>query len=274
MEKWKCNFCGKTFELKNQHTKSSHMKACDDWMRIKTDKLSKEFLYEEYIINEKSAIEIAKEIGLDSARVVINYLNKFDIPKRNIISSRATKRNKIKQEETNIKKYGVTNPMKTESIKGKVFNTKQKKYGSGYFNNMDKYVKTMLERHGIKYGVIKAHEDFISKPHKIVLEYLKELRLVCETSYEVGKFYTDIFVNGKIIEVYGDFWHANPLIYDAKDVVNYPNKPRIAENIWRIDEYRINYIKKFGYDVLVLWENDILKNFDKVKKNIHDYLLV
>jgi len=272
MEKWRCNFCNSEFDLKNQHTKSSHMKYCDAWLNIKENKLTNDFLFLEYITNEKSAIEIAKEIGLDSARVIINLLDKFKIDKRSIKTSRATKRNKERQVKTNQSKYGENNPMKSSLVKEKVFNTKKLRYGSGTFNNMEKYIQTMIDRHGIKYGVIKAHEDFISKPHKIILNHLDELGYKYSTSYEVGRFYVDIFVNGKIIEIYGDFWHANPLIYNAKDVVNYPNKPRIAENIWKIDEYRINYIKRKGFDVLILWETDINKNLNIIKQQIDNFI--
>ena len=272
MENWKCNFCGSELPLKNQQSKSSHMKYCQEWKTFKRHRLTKEYLIEEYVIKEKSAIEIAKELGLISARVIIRLIEEFGIPQRDIKSSRQTTRNKEKQVVTNLQKYGVTNPMKTSTVKNRVVQTKKNKYGNGNYNNPDKYVETMLQRYGIKYGVVRAHEDFVSKPHKKVLDYIKELGLSYNISHEIGKFYVDIFVNGQVIEIYGDFWHANPLYYNAKDVVNYPNKPRIAENIWRIDEYRINYIKRKGFDVLILWETEINKHFDLVKEKINTFI--
>jgi len=54
-------------------------------------------------------------------------------------------------------------------------------------------------------------------------------------------------------------WHANPRIYTESEVVN-PHKNDTAKQIWEKDKIKIDFIKTFGYDVLVIWESDYIKN--------------
>ena len=78
----------------------------------------------------------------------------------------------------------------------------------------------------------------------------------------------DIFENGftyvlvdlydettnKVIEFYGDFWHANPTIYKENDVVR---NGLTAKEIWKHDEARINLLtEKFNLNVRIVWECD------------------
>lgn len=61
-----------------------------------------------------------------------------------------------------------------------------------------------------------------------------------------------------IVEVNGDFWHANPELY-GPDWVNNVNK-RTAQEIWDRDAKRLQEIKNAGYKVIVLWQKDIKNN--------------
>jgi G:T-mismatch repair DNA endonuclease (very short patch repair protein) len=75
-----------------------------------------------------------------------------------------------------------------------------------------------------------------------------------------------------IVEVNGDFWHANPTMYSA-DWVNNINK-RTAQEIWDREEKRISELKEAGYEVIVLWQKDIKNNKDyvtKIKEYIDDF---
>lgn len=46
------------------------------------------------------------------------------------------------------------------------------------------------------------------------------------------KYFYDFCYNKKIIEYNGDFWHANPKIYNESDVVH---KNKVAKDIWNYD---------------------------------------
>ena len=72
----------------------------------------------------------------------------------------------------------------------------------------------------------------------------RELRL--------GRYYPDAVVGQTIYEFFGDFFHANPEIYnpDSK-IFNYT-----AEEKWQKDQKRIEFFKEMGYTVKVIWEKD------------------
>ena len=61
------------------------------------------------------------------------------------------------------------------------------------------------------------------------------------------------FCNNKIIEFYGNFYHANPLLYDSDKIISSKYKKYTAFDIWKRDSDRINLIKSKGYDVLIVW---------------------
>jgi hypothetical protein len=68
---------------------------------------------------------------------------------------------------------------------------------------------------------------------------------------------------GKVIEFYGDYWHANPLLYESTDTVRLPGNQRpLAKEIWKKDQDRLDLMKKVPYikDVLVIWEYDYNTN--------------
>lgn len=72
-----------------------------------------------------------------------------------------------------------------------------------------------------------------------------------------------------VIEYNGDFWHANPLIYEANSLINYPGKSKYAKDVWNKDKERMQQIKHIlNCKIIVVWENDYLNNKEKLFKNI------
>ena len=78
--------------------------------------------------------------------------------------------------------------------------------------------------------------------------------------------------NKKCIEYNGDIWHANPQIYNENDCPNPMNKDITAREIWEQDKIKLNLLKKDGYQVLVVWENDIKNNKNLILKECLDFL--
>lgn len=70
------------------------------------------------------------------------------------------------------------------------------------------------------------------------------------------------FDTNKVIEFYGDYWHANPAIYKENELVFYPdNKSIEAKHIWEKDQQRIEKIRKqLHCDVLIIWQKDFVDN--------------
>lgn len=69
-----------------------------------------------------------------------------------------------------------------------------------------------------------------------------------------------------IIEIFGNYWHANPKIYEATDILSFNNEA--ASVIWEKDKSRINSLKKLGYRVIIIWEDDIRENLNLVIKKV------
>jgi len=87
-----------------------------------------------------------------------------------------------------------------------------------------------------------------------------EERSICGRKF----FSVDFNYKNLIIEIYGDYWHANPKIYnsDEKPISFYPEKT--AKDIWDYDTKRKEILENRGFEVVEIWESDIK---DNIKKN-------
>lgn len=94
--------------------------------------------------------------------------------------------------------------------------------------------------------------------------------------YSIGSFYVDFYIPlyNLVIEVDGDYWHANPIRYNSSDIIKYPgNRIVIAEDIWNADMQRQLNIEKLGYSVVRIFgseltEDVILSHINKFDKDI------
>lgn len=107
-----------------------------------------------------------------------------------------------------------------------------------------------------------------TKPQIIINELLKTM----DISYINEQVYTYYAVDNYldkenlIIEVMGDYWHSNPLIYDSK--LNSMQIKRIYK-----DKTKHTYIAKYyNIEILYLWENDIYNRLDVCKELIKIYI--
>lgn len=99
-----------------------------------------------------------------------------------------------------------------------------------------------------------------------VKKYLKSINEKFIKGYALDKFIFDFFMPdyNLVIECQGDYWHANPLEYDESNINEIQRK-----NIER-DKRKKEFIRINNIDNLFIWENDIKKNFEKVKQMIKD----
>ena len=78
---------------------------------------------------------------------------------------------------------------------------------------------------------------------------------------KIIKLRPDYMLQNHIIEFNGDFWHANPKMYNATDVLNRFNKTYdIAEDIWKRDAHRLKIFEALGFNVHIVWESDYQAN--------------
>lgn len=85
----------------------------------------------------------------------------------------------------------------------------------------------------------------------------------------------DYYFAGKIIEFFGDYWHANPLKYHKDTIFSkYSSRGinKTANEIWQEDANRIALIEEQGYEVMIVWENDFRTNPDKTIEMCREFL--
>lgn len=108
-----------------------------------------------------------------------------------------------------------------------------------------------------------------SLPQRIINSLLDELNInyINEKSfvyYAVDNYLLDFNL---IIEVMGDYWHCNPIVY-SKDRINDVQKGRIYK-----DKTKHSYIfNNYNIQILYLWEADIMKNIELCKQLIIKYI--
>ena len=76
-----------------------------------------------------------------------------------------------------------------------------------------------------------------------------------------------------VIEFLGDYWHANPKIYESDAVFNRSKTPILAKQIWKYDNQRKRNICKVLNNPIYIevWESDWKENPDKVIEEILKY---
>ena len=98
----------------------------------------------------------------------------------------------------------------------------------------------------------------------IVENTLKELGFNYDKNHKNGKFIFDFYLpeHNYVIECQGDYWHANPIIYENKKLSNTQ-----LFNVER-DERKMRFINSNEFKYIYLWENYILKNVKDLKNTI------
>lgn len=275
----KCPFCNKILE---PYKISGHLYRCPE---IKNKNLTKSEIKFQYLLYNygKTVIDniiedykklfsfpmLKEKYDIDSKSVtfLLNYLN---IEKRDISES-CKLISSIKHKETCLKKYGVTNVSKVKEVKLKKSKTSLKHYG---VDNIWK-TKDYYEKHSYKrFETMSKNNIFDSKLEKRVLNMLEELNLSFVRQFRFKGYnhpYDFKFNDSNVIlEVNGNYWHANPNFYNAEDIVHLPKNKIEAQKIWERDKKYIDYAINKGYFVIVIWEDKINSLNDKELK---DYIV-
>ena len=84
-----------------------------------------------------------------------------------------------------------------------------------------------------------------------------------------GKRY-DLCYEKKIIEFNGDFWHANPKIFESEEI--HKVKKIKCSEIWGQDARKISLAKIYGYEILVIWDSDYINDKDSIIKKCKEFL--
>lgn len=136
----------------------------------------------------------------------------------------------------------------------KIIKTRNPKEASSLSRKLGRYKLTKKGREKLReIGMRAAKQNKCdTKPELIFEKKLKEDNLTYEKQKRIGKYLVDFFIpqTNTIIEIYGDYWHCNPKIYD------YPKTKPQKRNI-RIDTEKRKFFKDKGYNFLMFWESDL-----------------
>jgi hypothetical protein len=175
-----CKYCEKEIKIVGKNSMNGHITNCKKYKEWRDTIFNYDFLYEEYIVKGKSALEIANENGWDSSTIINKQLKRLSIPVRNIKQSHYMDGYRNRIEKTNLKKYGAINPLSRGTISFEKRNkTVKEKYGvdnifqhpeikekircSGAFKslfpNYNVNAIPIIEEYGKKYGYNFQHAE-------------------------------------------------------------------------------------------------------------------
>ena len=132
------------------------------------------------------------------------------------------------------------------------------KSGNKVWTKPEREFKKILseERIGVKFPeIIKETLGLVDDDHATVFFQYPFQRYLCD-------FYDAEF--NVIYQINGDFWHANPLLY------NHDHLTKIQQNNIRHDKNRKVFFDKRGIKILDIWESEIYWNKDLVKNKIRE----
>ena len=156
---------------------------------------------------------------------------------------------RVKWQETMLQEEGLISVFQREEVKKQIRKTFMEKYGVSGASSLPRKGRSNYSRlHQFMHSMLEWFLD-----EKITSE--KELVISDEHSY-----YYDLHIQGTniLIEMNGDYWHGNPLIYKPTDMVLCgTSKPTLVSEIWEKDRKKLDFARSLGYNVYVVWEHDL-----------------
>lgn len=114
-----------------------------------------------------------------------------------------------------------------------------------------------LSSSGMKSGFSKISQELFAqlseKFPSIIFGTNEKCLTVNENSYMIDCIHGE---KKKIIEFYGDYWHANPIKFDEDKKIH----KKTALEVWEKDKKKVDDLKSLGYEVLIVWESEFKLN--------------
>ena len=216
---------------------------------MKNIQIDRNVLYDLYITQNKSIIEVAKILGV-SRNTILRSLCKNQIKKdKDSIS--------LQREKTNLEKYGTKSVAQVPEFKEKIKKTNLEKYGvenPQQNNEIKKKTKeTLLKKYGITCGFQKCKKYNVSKGELELYDFIKSIKptAIHNDRKNIFPLELDIFLeeNNIGIEYDGEYWH---------------NLPKMKKR----DYIKNKICKEKGIKLIRVKEKDWKNNKEKVKKNL------
>jgi len=189
---------------------------------------------------------------------------------------------KAKKAATFTEHYGVDNVWKTQEFKDGLDGYYMAKYGVGYsdfqigrasrvWENKSPEAraawleKSLLSEQCRSRNMCNRDGAHISKAETRISDLLTEMGVTHERQLCLKRgqkrFYYDLHIPSLnlVIEFNGDYWHANPSLYQADDIIPFSFAGVCAKDIWEKDRVKLDWAREKGYRVCVIWEQETLK---------------
>jgi len=98
-------------------------------------------------------------------------------------------------------------------------------------------------------------------------EHIQELGFKYEKQFHCAPYYPDFYLAdfNLLVEIDGDYWHANPDRFMPDDIVG--KKGKSAKEIWKCDAKKNAVYAEKGFSVLRIWESEL---FEKSTQDIFE----
>jgi very-short-patch-repair endonuclease len=285
-------------EKKFLYVKINHTKICDKNLLIQLyekELNSLPMIREKYNIDYKSILFLLtyfniKKRSISESSFLISQdkykktcLNKYGA--ENALSKNTTA---YKKRNENIKtKYGVVNVFQLKEVIDKITQTINTKYGltkSEFTSKLSREVwakKTIEEKNNWLINSIHSDKSYIriQKGYKVsklelkIQKILNQLVITYTAQFCIKlspqkRYFYDFLLNDYklIIEIQGDYWHANPLKYKPNDIILFKFGQITACDIWSKNKLKSETARLKGYLVIEIWESEIIKKTDNELK--------
>lgn len=211
---------------------------------------------EKYGVNNPSKLQKVKDKKKETLMKTHGYINQFC--NKDICDYAHSHIDYKKCQATLVKnlmeKYGVSNVSQLPWVSEKISQTWKKKISEQ--DHFDNYTKEKTFWKNVK---------FISKIELKIQSQLNEICVSYFSNIWLKGMNVDIYIPNinLIIDIHGDYWHANPDMYLENDYM-YKKKGKniFAIDLWNKDKRKKDKLIKFGYFYEIIWEKEIKESKD------------
>lgn len=116
-------------------------------------------------------------------------------------------------------------------------------------------------------GLLRIGKSVRSSIEILVEAMLVNLGASFEAQSQIDFYLVDFQVGQKVIEVQGDYWHANPIKYPDPNLWDRTQKMCVKR-----DKAKRTLLQRRGYQILALWETDIKKHPEMCSLQLKEFL--
>lgn len=264
-QKFKCEICGKSYKaITNSHLKN-HNVTSKEYKEMYPDSIMGNFeRFNEWRHSEANMLNCKK-----MTEMVYNTPEIRE--KRKKSCQTATRKASYRNKMSKLGKEVAKRPERQEFFKKAKERVTDWMKLSNYERWVIKYGKKEADRRQLEWSNKNKlpSSSTNTKPEIMFIEILNSLELEFVQQKSIKKYKCDFYIPeyNVIVEIDGDYWHANPGKYLPEDLIG--GKKLLAKDIWEKDRIKSKAIIDEGYVLKRYWASE-LKNIshDKVFEDI------